>query len=153
MPTPEQVKAFLAEHDLRVLEFDEETPTSEAAARALGCSVGEIAKTILFLVGSSPVVVLASGDVRAQGGKLKRSAGLSGRVRLPGPDEVLRYTGYPAGGVCPFLLPPGLPILVDRSLERFPIVYPAAGSRRSAVAVPLPLLRELTHGAAAAVCD
>ena len=153
MPTIDQVRELLARHGLAVMDFDEPTPTSEAAARAVGCSLAEIAKTLLFFVGPSPVVVVASGDVRVKGSKLKRASGRSGQVRLPNPDEVLRHTGYPAGGVCPFLLPETLPVLLDDSLMRFPVVYPSAGNANSAVAVPLEVLRELTTGAGAQVSE
>lgn len=51
MPTIEDVKQYLRERGIEVWEFEEATPTSETAARAVGCSVGEIAKTILFIIG------------------------------------------------------------------------------------------------------
>ena len=65
------------------------------------------------LVGGKPVLVVASGDVRVKSGLLKQATGWSGQVRLPAPEEVVRYTGYPPGAVSPFLLPQGLPVLLD----------------------------------------
>lgn len=153
MPTLEEVKAYLAAEDVEVWQFDEPTPTSETAARAVGCSVGEIAKTILFLVKDRPVVAVAAGDARVKASKLKRALGWTGKVRLPGGDEVVRHTGYAPGGVCPFLLPRGLPVLVDRSLRRFERIYPAAGDDHSAVPITVDRLLELTGGAEADVCD
>ncbi len=153
MPTIDDVKRFLAARHVPVLEFREPTPTAETAARAVGCSVGEIAKTILFLVGGEPVVVVTAGDAKVKGSKLKKATGLTGKVRLPGADDVRGHTGYAPGGVCPFLLPPGLRILVDRSLRRFERIYPAAGNDHSAVPLTVDRLIEITGALEVDVCD
>ena len=152
MPNIKEVKGYLAERGIAVQEFAVPTPTSAAAAAAVGCSVAEIAKTILLLVGGRPVVVVASGDVRVKGPLLKRATGYSGQVRLPAPQEVLRHTGFAPGGVCPFLLPAALPVLIDASLRRFAVVYLAAGNDRSAVPIDVDRLVELTGGREASVC-
>ena len=122
MRTIEDVKQYLRERGIEVWEFEEPTPTSETAARAVGCSVGEIAKSILFIIGGTPVVVVTSGDVRVKGSKLKQAMGFTGKARLPEAEEVAAHTGYAPGGVCPFLLPAGLKVVVDRSMRRFPKV-------------------------------
>ncbi|TLN25378.1 YbaK/EbsC family protein [bacterium] len=152
MPTIEDVKKFLSQRGVEVLEFDEPTPTSETAARAVGCEVGQIAKTVLFIVGETPVAIVASGDVRVKGSALKRAAALSGKARLPGEEEVVLHTGYRPGGVCPFLLPEGLLVLADSSLRRFEVVYAAAGNDHSAVPLTFEKLLELTKGREADVC-
>ena len=153
MPTIDDVKAYLERQGVAVHEFSEPTPTAETAARAVGCSVGEIAKTILFLVGGRPVVVVAAGDAKVKGSKLKRALGWTGKVRLPGPDDVKRHTGYAPGGVCPFLLPDDLPVVVDGSLRRFDRVFPAAGNAHSAVPVTVDRLVDLAGAREADVCD
>ena len=153
MPTIDEVKAYLDGQGVTVLEFADPTPTAETAARAVGCSVGEIAKTILFLVGGRPVVVVTAGDAKVKGSKLKRALGWTGKVRLPGADDVVRHTGYAPGGVCPFLLPSGLPVVVDGSLRRFPRVFPAAGNAHSAVPLTVDRLVRLVGAREADVCD
>lgn len=153
MPTIEDVKQYLRERGIEVWEFEEPTPTSETAARAVGCSVGEIAKTILFIIGGTPVVVVTSGDVRVKGSKLKQAVGFTGKARLPEAEEVAAHTGYAPGGVCPFLLPAGLKVVVDRSMRRFPKVYAAAGNEHSAVPITVDQLLEITGGAEVAVCE
>lgn len=153
MPTIEDVKQYLRERGIKVWEFEEPTPTSETAARAVGCSVGEIAKTILFIIGGTPVVVVTSGDVRVKGSKLKQAVGFTGKARLPEAEEVAAHTGYAPGGVCPFLLPAGLKVVVDRSMRRFPKVYAAAGNEHSAVPITVDQLLEITGGAEVAVCE
>jgi len=153
VPTIRDVKDYLALRGVEVREFEEETPTAETAARAVGCSVGEIAKTVLFVVGVEPVAVVTSGDVKVKGSKLKGALGLAGKVRLPSAEEVGRHTGYSPGGVCPFLLPAGLRIAVDSSMRRFPRVYAAAGNDHSAVPITVDQLLELTGGAEVDACE
>ena len=152
MPTIEDVKRFLSQRGIEVWEFEEPTPNSEAAARAVGCTVGEIAKSILFIVGNNPVVVVTSGDVKVKGSRLKQATGLVGKARLPSAEEVVQYTGYVPGGVCPFLLPEGLRVVVDSSMRRFMRVYAAAGNDHSAVPVTVDQLLEITAGSEVEVC-
>ena len=146
------VQDYLAAEGLTVLRAATPTKESASAAAAVGCSVAEIAKSILMLVGNRPVLVVASGDVRVKSGLLKKATGWSGQVRLPAPDEVMRYTGYLPGAVSPFLLPRGLPVLFDASLQRFATIYPAAGDDRSSVAITLEQLQLLCAGRLVEVC-
>lgn len=152
MASIEQVQQFLQGHGITVRRFTEATPTCETAAAVIGCSVGEIAKTLLFMVGNQAVALVAAGDRKVQGGALKRAIDLPGKVKLPSQEMVFDKTGYRPGGVCPFLLPPDLPVLVDVSLNRFPEVYPAAGDDYSMAVVPYPRLLELVGGREVDVC-
>ena len=63
-PRANEVQAYLQEEGLHPVNFTQPTPTSVAAAEAIGCCVGEIAKSILMLVGHQPVMVITSGDTR-----------------------------------------------------------------------------------------
>jgi len=148
-----QVQTYLSRQGLVPQNFMVPTSTSAAAAAAVGCSVGEIAKSILLLVGKQPVIVLTSGDTKVKSSRLKQAAGLTGKVKLPDADEVERYTGYAPGGVSPFLLPEGLPVFLDQSLQRFELIYPAAATDSSAVALSFSLLEELSGGKIVDVCD
>ncbi len=153
MATLAELKEYLAGHGIDVREFDEPTATAAAAAAAVGCSVAEIAKTLLFLVGGTPVVVVTCGDMKVKSSRLKQAFGLSGKVKLPQEDDVQRLTGYLPGGVCPFLLPADLPVLLDSSLHRFPIVYAAAGNSHSAVPLSVAQLQQLTGAEITNLCD
>ena len=134
-------------------EYPQPTATAAAAASAVGCGVAEIAKTLLFLVGGKPVAVVTCGDMKVKSSRLKHAAGLSGKVKLPQADEVLCHTGYSPGGVCPFFLPAELPLLLDSSLQRFPVVYAAAGNNHSAVPVTVSQLEKITGGVLAELSD
>ncbi|BCR04421.1 prolyl-tRNA synthetase [Desulfuromonas versatilis] len=153
MPSIEEVKHYLAGEGIEVWQFDQPTPNSEEAARAVGCSPAEIAKSILFIVGGKPLMVVTSGDMKVKSSKLKQAAGLSGKVKLPLADEVLRHTGYRPGGVCPFLLPGDLPVFLDASLRRFARIYPAAGDDHSAVPISVDCLMDLTLAQEVDVCE
>ena len=152
MPSIVEVKKYLAEYGIEVREYQQPTPTAEAAAAAVGCTPAEIAKTLLFLIGGKPVAIVTCGDMKVKSSLLKKAAGLSGKVKLPHAAEVSQYTGYLPGGVCPFLLSRELPILLDVSLQRFEKVYAAAGNDYSAVPVTYQQLQQLTGGQAAVVC-
>jgi len=153
MPSIDDVKRTLDQMGIEVWEFADPTPDSLAAARAVGCSVGEIAKSILLLVGGEPVLVVTSGDMKVKNPKLKKATGLTGKVRLPEAEEVARFTGYAPGGVCPFLLPEALRVLVDSSLRRFPRVFAAAGNDHSAVPVTVDQILAITGGEEVDVCE
>ncbi len=153
MPTIAEVKAYLQQRGIEVWEFEAPTPNCELAARAVGCSVAEIAKTILFIVGNQPIAIVTSGDLKVKGSKLKQAVQLKGKVRLPDAVEVVQHTGYAPGGVCPFLLPDSLTVLVDTSMRRFPKVYAAAGNDHSAVPITVDQLLAITGGTEVDVCD
>lgn len=153
MATITEIKEYLAGHNIAVWEFDAATATAATAAAAVGCRVAEIAKTLLFLVGGTPVVVVTCGDMKVKSSRLKQASGLAGKVKFPQEEDVLSLTGYRPGGVCPFLLPEDLPVFLDVSLQRFPLTYAAAGNSYSAVPVTVPQLQQLTGGIVANICD
>jgi len=110
--------------DARIVELPSSTKTSKLAAEALGSSVAEIAKSIVF-VGRRNVVVVISGDKRVDIVKLKSLLGDD--LRLGSADEVKEISGYPIGGVPPFPHEGRLSVYVDASVGRFKRVWAAAG--------------------------
>ena len=111
------------EFDFR--EFDSSTKNSALAARALGCTVAEIAKSVVFVADGAVVVVL-SGDKRVDVGRLSALIGRTASVAKP--DEVRSLTGYPIGGVPPFPHQEGVRVICDPSLLRFEHVWTAGGA-------------------------
>lgn len=111
--------------DFEIREFDASTKSSALAARALGCTLGEIAKSVVFS-GPGTAVVIVSGDRRVSPSALARLLG--GEVRVATPGEVRERTGYPIGGVPPFPHGTGVRVFADVSLKRFPRVWAAAGA-------------------------
>ena len=135
--TIEQVKTYLADCGLgdRVQEFDVSSATVELAAQALGCQPCLIAKTMSFLVEDRVVLVVLAGDARVDNAKFK--AVFRQKAKMLSHEQVSELTGFPVGGVCPFLAPEDTKVYLDESLKRFETVYPAAGSRNSAVRLSL----------------
>ena len=143
----ERVRAFLAEHRLAdgIVRFGRSTHTAALAAEAIGCELGQIAKSLVFVVDDRPVVALVAGDRKGDGKAISRAVE-GGKARFADAETVLAATGYPAGAVSPFDLPHHLTVLVDESLSRYETVYPAAGTDESVVAVPLETLVPMIGG-------
>jgi prolyl-tRNA editing enzyme YbaK/EbsC (Cys-tRNA(Pro) deacylase) len=149
----ESVRAFLAEHapDIEILIHEGQTATVAQAAAAHGVPQAAIAKTLSLTVGGRPFLVVAGGLARLDNKKAKAQFG--GKVSMLGPDEVLRVTGHPVGGVCPFGLATPLPVYCDVSLRDFAEVVPAAGSAQSALRISPDRLAALTHAKWVDVCS
>lgn len=141
----EQVKAYLAGLGLNALEFDVSSATVELTAVAVGCEPRRIAKTMSFLVDGAPVLIVLAGDAKVNNTKFK--AAFHQKAKMLGHEQVAELTGFPVGGVCPFLVPEGVKVYLDESLKRFDTVFPAAGTPNSAVEVTLPQLEAASHAA------
>ena len=100
--------------------------TAADAARAIGCDVAQIVKSLVFVADGAPVVALVSGANRLDTGLLAAALGAD-QVRRADADEARAATGYAIGGVPPFGHATDLRVLVDRDLTAFEIVHAAAG--------------------------
>jgi prolyl-tRNA editing enzyme YbaK/EbsC (Cys-tRNA(Pro) deacylase) len=112
--------------ELRVRRFPTETRTAADAARAVGCEVGQIVKSLVFMADGSPVLALVSGTHQLDTAKLATELGAADVRRASG-DEARRATGYAIGGVPPLGHATPLPVLIDRHLLRHDLVWAAAG--------------------------
>ncbi len=123
----ERVQAALEALGLhrKIVELDVHARTSEQAARALGVTVAQIAKSLVFTVPAGAVLVIASGANRVDERKLAAVAG--GPVRRADPETVRRVTGYAIGGVPPVAHATALPVYIDADLERHEEIYAAGG--------------------------
>jgi prolyl-tRNA editing enzyme YbaK/EbsC (Cys-tRNA(Pro) deacylase) len=143
-PEPvERVSAFLRQMgaEARIEEFAAGTPTAMDAAKAVGCKLGQIVKSLVFDCGGKWVVALVPGDRRADSAKIARAAGVA-RAKIASPEQVERATGFVAGAVAPFPLPGVDRVLVDRRLLSHKRVWIGAGSpRHMAVIAPGDLVR------------
>jgi Cys-tRNA(Pro) deacylase len=110
-----------------VHHFREGTRTAEDAARAIGCDVAQIVKSLVFMADEEPILALTSGKNRVDVGRLASAAGASD-VRKATADEVRAATGYAIGGTPPFGHSGALRCLVDEDLMGFDVVWAAAGT-------------------------
>lgn len=126
-----------------ILEFDVSSATVELAAEALHCEGKRIAKTMSFLVGEQPILIVTAGDTKIDNAKYKHFFGAKAKM-IPG-EEVETIIGHAIGGVCPFEVNDNVKIYLDESLHRFETVFPAAGSPNSAIELTIPELEKYSN--------
>ena len=113
--------------EIEVVEFPAGTRTAEDAATAIGVTVGEIVKSLVFTVDGRPTLALVSGSNRVETDKLATAAG--GSVVERADAELVRAaTGFAIGGVAPFGSTDPLPCYIDRDLLEYEVVWAAAGT-------------------------
>ena len=115
--------------ELEVREFPDGTRTAADAARTIGCQVDQIVKSLVFVADTDPVLVLCSGGNRVDVVKVGRERSAVA-VRKADAGEVRAATGYAIGGTPPFGHARDLPVLIDRHLTGFEVVWAAAGTPR-----------------------
>jgi prolyl-tRNA editing enzyme YbaK/EbsC (Cys-tRNA(Pro) deacylase) len=109
-----------------IVEFADSTRTAEDAARAVGTSVERIVKSLVFLANGAPLLVLVSGSNRVDTEKLGSTIGAA--IRRAGAERVREATGFAIGGVPPVGHATSLPVVIDRDLLQYDLVYAAAGT-------------------------
>ncbi len=145
--------AFLrqAGAEARVEEFPAGTPTAEEAARAIGCPLERIVKSLLLECDGRPVLAMVPGHRRADVAKVAAAAGAA-RARVASPDRVRRLPDFAPGAEAPF--PPAVELaLLDRGLLKHERVWVGAGSpRHMAGLAPAELVR-LTRAVVVDIAD
>ena len=115
--------------------------TAQEAADAIGCTLGQIVKSLVLVCDGQAVVVLVPGDRRVDARRVAQAADAK-RARIAQPDEVVAATGFEPGAVSPFPLERIALVLMERALLRHPVVWCGAGSPHHLAAVtPLELAR------------
>ena len=138
----EKVRAYFREFGMeeRILEFPVSSATVELAAIAVGCESQRIAKTLSFMVGEKPILIVAAGDAKIDNPKYK--ARFSQKAKMLSFDQAAELIGHAVGGVCPFAVNDGVTVYLDESLKRFETVFPACGSSNSAIELTIPELEQ-----------
>lgn len=141
----EAVKEYLKQYGMedRILEFQVSSATVELAAEALHTEGKRIAKSLTFLAGEQPVMIVTAGDAKIDNPKYKAQFGCKAKMMTP--EEVEALVGHTIGGVCPFGIREGVTVYLDVSLKRFTTVYPACGSSNSAIELNLEELERLSR--------
>ena len=154
-PDPvERVSAVLraAAVEARIEEFSDGTPTARDAARAVGCDLAQIVKSVVFVCDGAFVLVLVPGDRRADEAAV--GAEVSAQlVRVARAEEVVHATGFEPGAVAPFPRRAVTQTLMDRSFFAHAVVWIGAGSKRHIASIaPAELLRLSGSRAVDIVC-
>ena len=138
----EKVRAYFSRFSMenRILEFPVSSATVELAAQAVGCAPQRIAKTLSFMVGEKPILIVAAGDAQIDNPKYK--AQFSQKAKMLSFDQAAELIGHAVGGVCPFAVNEGVTVYLDESLKRFETVFPACGSSNSAIELTIPELEQ-----------
>jgi prolyl-tRNA editing enzyme YbaK/EbsC (Cys-tRNA(Pro) deacylase) len=113
--------------EIEVTSLDDPAHTAAMAATALGVETGQIVKSLVFLAGQAPVIVLCAGD------RMVDEPGLG--LEPAGADLVREVTGFSIGGVPPLGHDVSLETTIDASLRRFGVVWAAAGTPHHVFAV------------------
>ena len=138
----EKVRAYFKQFGMedRILEFAVSSATVELAAVAVGCEPQRIAKTLSFMVGQKPVLIVAAGDAKIDNPKYK--AQFATKAKMLSFQQAAELIGHAVGGVCPFAVNEGVTVYLDESLKRFATVFPACGSSNSAIELTIPELEQ-----------
>ena len=131
--------------NLKVQILEKTARTAKEAANALNCEEGAIVKSLVFKSETGFLICLVSGDKRCSLNKLKKVISKKD-VSMASADEVKAQTGFTIGGVSPVGHINDLNIIIDRTLERFQIVYAAAGHPNSIFKIDISKLKDLTKG-------
>jgi Cys-tRNA(Pro) deacylase len=127
-PSVERVRRAFEENgvQIRIVEFAASTRTAVEAAAVVGVDVAQIAKSLVFLAGETPVLVIASGSNRVSEKKL--ASHFEAKIRRADADTVKRITGFAVGGVPPVGHASPMQILIDQDLLQYGEVWAAAGT-------------------------
>ncbi len=134
-----------------VTEMKDTTRTAEDAAKAVGCSVGQIVKSLVFMgkVSGTPFLVVASGANRVD---LHRLADLAAeKVKMAPPDFVREKTGFAIGGVPPLGHTEQMDVFIDEDLLEHEKIWAAAGTPNALFELSPKDLRLLTKGKVATI--
>jgi prolyl-tRNA editing enzyme YbaK/EbsC (Cys-tRNA(Pro) deacylase) len=130
------------DYRVNVKRFPDGTRTAVDAARAVGCELGQIVKSLVFVAAGTPVVALVSGANRLDERRLAAVAG--DPVTKADAETARSATGYAIGGVPPFGHAGEVPVFMDRDLLGYEVVWAAAGRPDSVFEIEPERLRELS---------
>ena len=114
------------DENLSVITLNTSARTAQEAASSLGCEIGAIVKSLLFKTENTFILFLVGGDKKVSLNKVKKILKIKD-ASMASADEVKNITGFTIGGVSPIGHSHKIDILMDNSLERFEILFAAAG--------------------------
>jgi prolyl-tRNA editing enzyme YbaK/EbsC (Cys-tRNA(Pro) deacylase) len=149
-PNAQRVQTALRERGCAadVIQVPDSTRTAAEAAAALGTSVAQIVKSLVFLADGDALLVLASGVNRVSIDKVRHIVGTT--IVRADADAVRRLTGYAIGGVPPLAHDTSSRVLMDSGLLQYEIVWAAAGTPHAVFGIAPAELQRVTG---AELCD
>ena len=131
--------------EINTKRFPEGTKTAADAAAAIGVTVGQIVKSLVFGVDGEIVMALVSGSNQLDEKKLALAAGGAKCARVDA-DAVREATGFPIGGVPPLGLATQMRVFIDPDLLQYDEVCAAAGTWNDVFAIDPQVLSRITDG-------
>jgi prolyl-tRNA editing enzyme YbaK/EbsC (Cys-tRNA(Pro) deacylase) len=127
-PAVRRVAGALADVGItaEIVEFSQSTRTAEEAAQAIGTTVERIVKSLIFMAGDEMLLVLTSGGNRVDTTRLGEALGVP--IKRADAAAVRQATGFAIGGVPPIGHASTLPVVIDRDLLQYDLVFAAAGT-------------------------
>lgn len=138
--------------EIEVRRFPEGTHTAADAARAIGCEVAQIVKSLVFFADGTPLVALVSGSNRVDTDALGSAVGASD-VRKANGNEAREATGFAIGGVPPFGHTGAVRVVIDRDLLEHELLWAAAGLPDAVFAITPDDLLRVSGGTPANVAE
>ena len=140
-----KVKEYFKQYnmDKQIIVLNESSATVMEAAHALNCLECEIAKSLSFKLDNDVIIIVTAGDAKIDNSKFKHE--FNTKAKMLAFDEVEKLTGHEVGGVCPFALKNNVKVYLDESLKRFKYVYPACGSKNSAIKLTINELEKYSN--------
>jgi prolyl-tRNA editing enzyme YbaK/EbsC (Cys-tRNA(Pro) deacylase) len=138
--------------EIRVERFPEGTRTAQDAARAVGCDVAQIVKSLVFMAGDAPLLALVSGANRVDVARLAAALDVP-NVRRATADEARSATGFAIGGVPPFGHATPVTVVMDADLRVHQVVWAAAGLPDAVFAIHPAALERVSGARVADVSD
>lgn len=131
---------------LNVIELSATTRTAQDAAAAVGCSVSQIVKSLVFRVDATqqPLLLLVSGSNRVNEKVIEQHLG--NQISRPDADYVCEVTGFAIGGIPPVGHKQTIQTLIDQDLLKYDFVWAAAGTPNAIFSLKSSDLQNLTNG-------
>lgn len=133
-------------YELNVVEFSDSTRTAQEAAESIGCTVGQIAKSLIFKGKSSqkPILIIASGLNRVKEKLVKEYIGEE--LEKADADFVSEQTGFAIGGIPPIGHANQIDTYIDEDLIQYDEIWAAAGTPNAVFRLTPDILVEITKG-------
>lgn len=142
----EKVQSVLNEFgfELNVVEMSESTRTAQEAADAIGCTVSQIAKSLIFKgkISQKPILIIASGTNRVNEKRIKEIIGE--KLEKADADFVLEHTGYAIGGIPPIGHKTLITSFIDEDLMQYEEIWAAAGTPNAVFKLTPKVLADIT---------
>jgi Cys-tRNA(Pro) deacylase len=134
--------------DIEIIKFEQSTATSQMAADNVGCELGQIVKSLGFMINKEkPILILTSGDQTVDDRKLSKMFEVGRKkIRMMKVEQCIEILGYAPGGVPPIgHRTTDFQIIIDQMLKRYETVYAAGGSAQTIFPIELETLQNVTQ--------